>query len=428
MTLLVLLGTLLALAAFGTPLAFAILGSCFATLALFRPGLPLELVAQQFVKGIDNLPLTAIALFLLAGELMNSGGVTGRIVQFASALVGHIRGGLGHVSVVASMIISGISGSAVADGAAVGAVMVPAMRRGGFPPAFAAAVCETAAVMGPIIPPSIPMVVYGILVEVSVGRLFVAGIVPGLLIGVLLMVVLYIVARRRDFPRGQWQGFGHVGRSFVAAFAALLTPLIVIGGILAGAFTATEAGVVAVVYCVVIGILVHRELTLGHLATALVNSANGTAMVMVIVGASQLMGWIVADLRINQAAGDLIFSMTQNPVVFLTIVNVFFLIVGLFMDPLAALIVLVPILLPTATSMHIDPVHFGLVVVLNLMIGLCTPPVGYLIYMLAGIAKEPPSRVIKESLPFLAALLVALAAVTYIPALSLSLGRVIYGS
>jgi tripartite ATP-independent transporter DctM subunit len=428
MTLLVLLGTLLALAAFGTPLAFAILGSCFATLALFRPGLPLELVAQQFVKGIDNLPLTAIALFLLAGELMNSGGVTGRIVQFASALVGHIRGGLGHVSVVASMIISGISGSAVADGAAVGAVMVPAMRRGGFPPAFAAAVCETAAVMGPIIPPSIPMVVYGILVEVSVGRLFVAGIVPGLLIGVLLMVVLYIVARRRDFPRGQWQGFGHVGRSFVAAFAALLTPLIVIGGILAGAFTATEAGVVAVVYCVVIGILVHRELTLGHLATALVNSANGTAMVMVIVGASQLMGWIVADLRINQAAGDLIFSMTQNPVVFLTIVNVFFLIVGLFMDPLAALIVLVPILLPTATSMHIDPVHFGLVVVINLMIGLCTPPVGYLIYMLAGIAKEPPSRVIKESLPFLAALLVALAAVTYIPALSLSLGRVIYGS
>jgi tripartite ATP-independent transporter DctM subunit len=428
MTLVVLLGTLLVLAAFGTPLAFAILGSCFATLALFRTGLPLELVAQQFVKGIDNLPLTAIALFLLAGELMNSGGVTGRIVQFASALVGHIRGGLGHVSVVASMIISGISGSAVADGAAVGAVMVPAMRRGGFPPAFAAAVCETAAVMGPIIPPSIPMVVYGILVEVSVGRLFVAGIVPGLLIGVLLMVVLYIVARRRDFPRGQWQGFGHVGRSFVAAFAALLTPLIVIGGILAGAFTATEAGVVAVVYCVVIGILVHRELTLGHLATALVNSANGTAMVMVIVGASQLMGWIVADLRINQAAGDLIFSMTQDPVVFLTIVNVFFLIVGLFMDPLAALIVLVPILLPTATSMHIDPVHFGLVVVLNLMIGLCTPPVGYLIYMLAGIAKEPPSRVIKESLPFLAALLVALAAVTYIPALSLSLGRVVYGS
>jgi tripartite ATP-independent transporter DctM subunit len=428
MTLAVLLITLLALAAIGTPLAFSILGACFVTLTLFRPGLPLEVVAQQFVKGVDNLPLTAIALFLLAGELMNTGGVTARIVRFASSLVGHIRGGLGHVSVVASMFISGISGSAVADGAAIGSVMVPAMKRAGYPAAFAAAICETAAVMGPIIPPSIPMVVYGILVEVSVGRLFIAGIVPGLLIGVLMMAVLYVVALRRAFPQGKWLGFGHVGRSLVEASAALVTPLIVIGGILGGVFTATESGVVAVVYCILVGVFAYRELTLRALGEALVNTARGTAMVMMIVGASQLMGWIVADLRLNQAAADLIFAMTASPWIFLTIVNVFFLLVGLFMDPLAALIVLVPILLPTATHMGIDSVHFGLVVILNLMIGLCTPPVGYLIYLLAGIAREPPVRVIRESLPFLGVLLFVLALVTYFPALSLSLGRLVYGS
>jgi tripartite ATP-independent transporter DctM subunit len=242
------------------------------------------------------------------------------------------------------------------------------------------------------------------------------------------MLVLYLESRRRAFPRGEWRGLRYIGESFVAAFAALLTPLIVIGGILGGVFTATESGVVAVVYCVLVGFLVYRELTPRQLGHALVNAAKGTATVMVIVGASQLMGWIVADLRINQMAADLIFSLTTNPWVFLTIINGFFLVVGLFMDPLAALIVLVPILLPTATSMGIDPVHFGLVVIINLMIGLCTPPVGYLIYMLAGIAEEKPARVIVESLPFLAALIAVLALVTFVPALSLALPRLVYGS
>jgi tripartite ATP-independent transporter DctM subunit len=427
MNLAVLLGTLFGLALLGVPLAFAILGSCFVTLVVFRAGLPLELIAQQFVKGIDSLPLTAIMLFLLAGELMNSGGITNRIVQFASSLVGHIRGGMGHVSVLGSMIISGISGSAVADGAAIGSVMVPAMKRAGYPAAFAAAVCETSAVMGPIIPPSIPMVIYAVLVEQSVGRLFMAGVVPGVLMGILLMVLVYVLSRRRGYQRDEWQGFGHVGRAFVSASAALLTPIIILGGILAGVFTATEAGAIAAVYCVAVGLFGYRELTLSHIYTALVNSARGTAVVMVIVGASTLMGWIIADLRINQAAAALIFSLTDSAWGFLTIVNVFFLIVGLFMDPIAALIVLVPVLLPAAIKLGVDPVHFGLIVVINLMIGLCTPPVGYLIYMLAGIAGESPGRVIRESLPFLACLLVLLAIVTYYPPLSLTLPKWIYG-
>ena len=427
MSLALLLGALMLLAALGVPLAFAILGSCVATLMVFRPGLPLELVAQQFVKGVDSLPLTAIALFLFAGDIMNSGGITSRIVRFSSSLVGHVRGGMGHVCVLGSMVISGISGSAVADGAAIGSVMIPAMKRAGFPPAFAAAVCETAAVMGPIIPPSIPMVIFAVLVEQSIGRMFVAGVVPGILIGVLMMGAIYALSGRRRFPSEPWQGFGHVGRSFAVAAAALVTPAIILGGILGGAFTATESGAIATVYCLLIGSLVYRELTPRHVYRAMVNAARGTATVMVIVGASSLMGWMIADLRINQAAASLIHSMTQNPWVFLTIVNVFFLVVGLFMDPIAALIVLVPVLLPAAVGLGIDPVHFGIVVIINLMFGLCTPPVGYLIYILAGIADEPPARVIRESLPFLACILAVLLLVTYVPAVSLTLSRAVYG-
>ncbi|MBL8697875.1 MAG: TRAP transporter large permease [Alphaproteobacteria bacterium] len=427
MTLALLLGTLLVLSALGVPLAFSILGACFATMTVFRPGLPLEVMAQHVVKGIDSFPLIAIALFLLAGELMNSGGITQRIVNFASTLVGHIRGGLGHVAVVASMIISGISGSAVADGAAIGSVMVPAMRRAGYPAAFAAALCETAAVMGPIIPPSIPMVIYAILVEVSVGRMFIAGIVPGILIGVLLMIVVYVISRMRGYPRGSWGGFRAVAAALAVALAALLTPVIILGGILGGVFTATESGAIACLYCLLVGFLVYRELGLRDLGRALVNATHGTASVMVIVGASGLMGWLIADLGISRQAAAMIFALTRDPLVFLAIINGFFLIVGLFMDPLAALIVFVPILMPAATALGIDPIHFGLIVVINLMIGLCTPPVGYLIYLLANIAGEPPQRVIRESLPFLGVLLAVLFAVTYVPALALALPRLLFG-
>jgi tripartite ATP-independent transporter DctM subunit len=427
MNLVVLLGALIALSLIGVPLAFAILGASVATILLYRPGLPLELVAQHLVNGIDNFPLIAVALFLFSGELMNSGGITRRIVDFAATLVGHIRGGLGHVTVLASMIISGISGSAVADAAATGSVMVPAMKRAGFPGAFSAALCQTSAVMGPIIPPSIPMVIYAILVEVSVGRMFVAGIVPGLLMGLLLLVAVYAISRKRGYPFGQWGGVAAVVAAFIAAFAALAAPVIILGGILGGVFTVTEAGAIACVYCMGIAVLVYRQLSWGDLGRALVTAARGTASVMLIVGASGLMGWLIADLQINRQAADLIFRMTSDPWVFLSVINVFFLIVGMFMDPLAALIVFVPILMPAAIGLSIDPIHFGVVIVINLMIGLCTPPVGYLIYLMAGVANEPPQHVIRESLPFLGVLLVTLGFVTYLPMLTLGLPRLLLG-
>jgi tripartite ATP-independent transporter DctM subunit len=427
MTLAVLLGVLLVLSALGVPLAFAILGACLATIALFRPGLPVELMAQHVVQGIDSFPLIAIALFLLVGELMNCGGITQRIVTFAATLVGHIRGGLGHVTVLASIIISGISGSAVADAAAIGSVMVPAMKRAGYPAAFAAALCETAAVMGPIIPPSIPMVIYAILVNESVGQMFIAGVAPGLLIGLTLMAMVYIISRQRGYPVGHWGGAAAVGAAFLAALAALATPVIILGGILGGIFTATESGAVACVYCILIAAFVYRELSWRDMGRALVTAAHTTASVLLIVGASGLMGWLIADLQISKRAAELIFSMTREPLVFLAIVNVFFLIVGLFMDPLAALIVFVPILMPAVIDFGISPIHFGVIVVINLMIGLCTPPVGYLIYLLATIAGEPSQRVIRESLPFLGALIAVLVAVTYVPSLTLALPHLLFG-
>lgn len=427
MTLLLLLGALTGLSMLGVPLAFSILGASVLTILVFRPGLPIELVAQHVVAGIDNFPLIAVALFLFSGELMNSGGITRRIVDFASTLVGHIRGGLGHVTVLASMIISGISGSAVADAAATGSVMVPAMKRAGFPGAFSAALCETSAVMGPIIPPSIPMVIYAILVEVSVGRMFVAGIIPGLLLGLLLLVAVYLISRRRNYPFGRWGGLAAVAGAFTAAFAALLTPVIILGGILGGVFTVTEAGAIACFYCIAVAGLVYRQLGWADLGRALVSAARGTASVMLIVGASGLMGWLIADLQINKQAASLIVSLTDSQTVFLTIVNVFFLLVGMFMDPLAALIVFVPILMPATIALGVDPVHFGVLIVINLMIGLCTPPVGYLIYLMANVANEPPQLVIRESLPFLGVLLATLVAVTYIPSLTLTLPRLILG-
>lgn len=427
MTLAVLIGGLILLSLLGVPLAFAILGACLLTLTIFRPHLPLELMAQHVVNGIDSFPLIAIALFLFAGELMNAGGITRRIVEFAATLVGHIRGGLGHVTVLASMIISGISGSAVADAAATGSVMVPAMKRAGFPPAFSAALCETAAVMGPIIPPSIPMVIYAILVEASVGKMFVGGVVPGILMGLLLMVMVWIISRRRGYAKGHWGGLGAIAAAFVAAIAALATPVIILGGILGGVFTVTEAGAIACAYCALVALLVYRQLSWADFTRSLITAAQGTASVMIIVGASGLMGWMIADMQINKEAAALLLSVTDVDWIFLTLVNVFFLIVGMFMDPLAALIVFVPILMPAVSALGIDVVHFGVVIVINLMIGLCTPPVGYLIYLMANVAGEPPQAIVRESLPFLGVLLLVLVLVTYIPSLTLALPALILG-
>lgn len=421
MTVLLLLGSMLLLSILGVPLVFAILASSLATLLVYRPGIPFEIVPQLFVNGIDRSVLLAVVFFFLAGELMNRGGITQRIVDFANALVGPIRGGLGHVNILSSVFFSGISGSAVADTAAVGSTMIPAMVRHGYSRAFSAAVTQTSSVIGPIIPPSIPVIVYAVLAEVSVGRMFLAGIVPGLVVSLCLMVAVYVISLRRGYPKEARVPMAAILKRGVDAGLALFAPLIIVGGILGGVFTATEAGAVAVLYSFLLGRLGYRELSWRDAWTAMLQSARGAATVMVILGASTLFAWIVADLQVSRTVGAAILAVSEQPWLVLLLINLFVLLVGLFMDPLAAMIILVPIFLPTVIEIGVDPIHFGIVFVLNLMIGLCTPPIGYLIYLSAAIAEARPEEVIRESLPFLAALLVALFLCMYVPAITLTL-------
>lgn len=416
-----LFGSMLILAVIGVPLVFAVLGASLLTILIARPELPLPVVTQIFVNGMDQFLLLAVAFFFLAGELMNRGGITRWIIDFASSLVGHFRGGLAQVNVVTSLFFSGISGSAVADTAAVGSVMIPAMKERGYSGSFAAAVTQASSVVGPIIPPSIPVIVYAVLAGQSVGQMFLAGILPGIVIGLCLMIAVAILARRRGFessPRASW---GHVARTGRGALVALATPVIIVGGILGGVMTPTEAGAVACLYSLLAGAFYFRELDLRAFWTSLVEAARGTAMIMAIVGASSLFAWIVADLQLSDAIGAAILSVSDSPALFLLLVNLFALVVGLFLDPLAALVILVPLLLPTAEAFGIDPVHFGIMLVFNLMIGLTTPPVGYLIYLSAHIAGEKPEKVMRESVPFLIALLAALGLLTYVPAITTSL-------
>ncbi|PID55849.1 C4-dicarboxylate ABC transporter permease [candidate division KSB3 bacterium] len=421
MVIIVLLGTMLLLSALSLPLVFSILAASLVTLVIFRPGLPLVVVPQLFVSGMDQSLLLAIVFFFFAGELMNRGGITERVVDFAHALVGHIKGGLAHVNIVSSIVFSGISGSAVADTAAIGTVMIPAMARKGFSREFSAAVTQTSSVIGPIIPPSIPMLVYASLAEVSVGKMFLGGIVPGLLIGCCLMAAVYVISDRRNYPCEESVTARRILQTGGNAGFALVSPLIIVGGILGGVFTATEAGAVAAVYSFLVGKFIYRELSWKDCWTSLLQAAAGTSTIMVILGASSIFAWIVADLQISHQVAELIFSVSETPWIVLLLVNVAVLIVGLFMDPLAALIILIPMLLPTVVELGISPLHFGVVIVMNLMIGLCTPPVGYLIYLSASIAKTKPEGVIQESLPFFFALLFALLLCIFIPEITMTL-------
>ena len=419
MTVALLIGTLILLALFGVPLVFAILASAILTLLVTRPGLPLEVVAQVFMGAIDSQVLLAILFFFLAGELMNSGGITRRIVTFANTLVGHLRGGLAQVNIVTSLLFSGISGSAIADTAAVGTVMIPSMKERGYPADFAAAVTQASSIVGPIIPPSVPMIIYAVLAEQSIGELFVAGILPGLFIAGCLMVTVWIISRRRGFGGEDRAGLDLIGRSFARAAAALIMPLIIVGGILGGVMTATEAGAVAVFYALVVGFFGYRELTLKSLWGGILRSASGTATVLVILGASSVFAWIVADQQINQHVAAAVFSVSTQPFVVLLLIVAAGLLIGMLMDPLAALIIMVPVFLPAAIEVGIDPVHFGLVIVLTLMIGLCTPPVGYLIFLSATIARVRPEAVNRATLPFLGALIAALIVCAALPGISL---------
>ena len=384
-------------------------------------------VAAEMVEFLNNFAFLAVPFFFLAGDLMNAGGITRRLVNFSTALIGHIRGGLSHVNIIASMIFSGVSGSAVADTSAIGSVLIPAMKEDGYPGPYAAAVTAASSTIGPVIPPSIPLVVYGLLTEESIGRLFLAGAVPGALMGFYLIAASYVLSRKRNYPARPKAGLKKVVHSTLDAAAALVMPLIIVVGIVSGIVTPTEAGVLAVAYALVIGLFVYRELNWRELPGHFGRSMLSSAYVMAIIASAGIFSYLVAEMRAGDILADFFMSVTQSKWVLLSILNVFFLIWGCILEPMTALVVVVPVLMPLIKTVGIDPIHFGVVIVLNLMIALVTPPVGIVLYLATSLSEESFQAVVREMPPFLIALLLALVSVTYIPALSLWLPTALMG-
>jgi tripartite ATP-independent transporter DctM subunit len=419
---------LFALMAIGTPVYIAMAGSGLAYLLLTDLGSATRLPTAM-VDGVSGFELLAVPFFILTGDLMNRSGMTQRIIDLILFFIGMVRGALAYVSITVSLFASGISGSAPADASAVSAVLMPAMRRAGYRPTFAASVNAASAIIGPIMPPSIPMIFVALVTGLSVGQLFLGGVGPALLLTMILLAVLWLRGRRTELPKedAAERSLGSLWRLFGEASMALLAPVIIVGGIRGGVFTATEAGAIAVIYVLAISTLVYRGVPLRALGGALVRAAHGTGTVLVILGASSIFAWIVADQGISRQFAELVMGLGLPPWAVLLLLNLMFFAVGMFLDPLAALIILVPIFQPLAEGLGMHVIQFGVMIVLNLMIGLCTPPVGYLIYMTAAMAEVGPGTVIRQSLPFVAVLVAVLMLVTYVPAVTLWLPAVIAG-
>jgi tripartite ATP-independent transporter DctM subunit len=399
----------------GIPVAFCLALTSLVVLLIIG-NVPLHLIPQRMFTGMDSFPLMAVPFFILAGDLMNSAGITQRIVRFSNALVGHIRGGLAHVNIVASMFFAGISGSAVADTAALGSILIPAMEEDGYDLTFSAAVTASSSVIGPIIPPSIPVVIFALVGSVSVGGLFLAGVVPGVLIGFGLMGVAYIISRRKNYgSKHPLVSLREFGSSFVGAFIPLLMPLIIMGGILSGVFTPTEAASVAVAYAVFVGFFILRTLKLKDLPGIFYRSMVTTSIILIVMACANIFAWILGTQLIPQKVALAITSLTTNPYLFLLLINILLLIVGCFLEGLASIIILVPILLPLSQQMGIDPLHFGIIVVMNLMIGLITPPLGLCLFVCCSVARVDLIKLIRVSTPFILVEIGALMIVTYFP-------------
>lgn len=408
----------------GQPIAYVLGGASVAYL-LVKGTLPFTILAGKMFEGLDSFPLLAIPFFMLSGALMNEGGITQRLIRFAQLLVGAIRGGLGLVNVIASMFFAGISGSAAAEASAIGSVLIPAMKEEGYDEDYAAALTASASTMGPIIPPSIPMILYGATANVSIGALFLAGAVPGVLLGAGFMVLAWYMARVRDYPVGRRSNLKELAVGLKDALLALTMPGIILGGILGGVFTPTEASAVAAVYAFVIGFFVYREIKLARLPAIIADAALGTAIVMLVIGASELFSWILAAEQVPVKMAEAMLSVSSSPWVVLLLVNVLLFVVGIWLEPAPALIILVPVLAPLAQKVGIDPVHFGAVVVINLVIGLITPPVGASLFVVCSVAKLSLERVSRAIWPFIGVAILVLLLVTYIPPLTTWLPRML---
>lgn len=389
--------------------------------------IPLSIIPQNFVYGVDSFPLLAVPLFMLAGELMDKGGVTDRLVRFSRALVGHIRGGLGNVSVVANMVMAGMSGSSVADATATGTVLIPAMKRAKYPPELAAAVIASSATIGPIIPPSIPFVLIGSMTGVSIGRLFLGGAVPGLVMGGMLLLCTYFIARRRKMPKEAeftWKELLHSGRD---AALALLMPAVVLGTMIFGIATPTEAAGMAVAYALFLGGVVYRELTLASLLQLLKHSAVTTASITFTIAGASVIGWVATAEQLGPKLAQAFLSVTSNPLLLILIINVLVLVLGFPLEPIPMIMMLIPILHPVIKQLGIDPVHFIVVFTINIQLALLTPPVGANLFVVTAISGSTIMQVSRALIPYLIALLLALLVVIVWPPVTLWLPRLLMG-
>ena len=407
---------LLFLLGFGAPYAIGIVSDLYLVINNGLANFPFHTVAQKFLNSGNSFTLMAIPFFLLAGNLMNTGGITKRIFKFCQTVVGWIPGGLAHANILASIVFAGMSGSAVADAAGLGTIEIRAMEDQGFDTDFSAAITAASSTIGPIIPPSIPLIVYATTAgSVSVSKMLLAGIIPGILMGIALAIMVIFVSIKRHYPKSKFPKGKELWDDFRHAFFSLLTPVILIGGMLSGIFTPTEAAIVCVVYAFILTVLVYREVTMKQVAQALLTTAKESACIVFIICASNLYGYLLTRARIPQTLVTMISGVTSSPLVVLLLINVLFLIIGCFMDCNAAIMVMTPTLMPLVSAFGINPIHFGLIMVLNLMIGLLTPPVGMCLYTTARVAKIPLDRMIKAVAPFYVPLLLTLLLVTLFP-------------
>lgn len=400
------------------PIAFA-LGIATLITLIASDTLPINSLVTRAFVGVDSFTLLAIPFFIVAGEIMNACGITERIVTLSQAIVGHIRGGLAHVTIVSNMFFSGISGSATADASALGSMMIPAMRKSGFDADYAVAVNAAASAMGPIIPPSIMMVIYGSIANVSIAQLFLGGFVPGIMVGLGLMVMAYVIARQRSYPAPERAELPPFLPSLRRASLALAMPVIILGGIFSGVFTATEAGVVAVVYAMFVGTFVYKTLTPGKIADLFVQAAIITAAAMFLIAMATSFAWLLAWGGFGGSVLSVLSQISSDPTIAVMLILGFILVLGLFIEGIPILIIFTPVLLPVILRLHVDPVYFGVALVMAVVIGSVTPPVGILTYICCSIAGISISQAIRGLLPFCAVLIAVLALVTIFPQLIL---------
>jgi len=408
----------------GLPVFFALLAAPGFLLWLAGQERDIALLYRNVYNGMDSFPLMAIPFFMLAGELMNRGGITERLVEFSQAMMGHLRGGLAHVNVLSSMLFAGLSGSAVADTSALGSMLIPAMERQGYTRRFAAAITAASSVIGPVIPPSGIMIIYAYVMGESVAALFLAGIVPGVLVGLGLMAMIKILANRYDFPvatrRASW---GERGTASLKAFFPLLTPVIILGGILGGVFTPTEAAAVAVAYALIIGLFIMRSLKVADLPDVLARAGATSAVVLLLVGAAMAFKTVVSLSHAPEILADFILTLSENPLILLFLINLLLFVVGMFLDAGPAIIILAPILGPIFTDLGVDSVHFAIIMSVNLTVGLATPPMGLILFVASSVSGERVEAIAKAILPFIAVEIAVIFLVTFVPAISMTIPR-----